>query len=267
VNWYYALNNQQLGPVDEQTLQGLVSAGTINGQTLVWREGMGEWVALSIAPNLPPDLLALITSAPAIAATGSHAPISNLPPGKVRCAECGGIFPPEETIQYGTQNVCGACKPIFLQRLREGAGGLSTGLVYATIWKRFFAKIVDGVLLGIVGFGCQFLIIMAMGGDSENVAAIVVSSGFNMIVGLLYTSILHWKFGATLGKMALSLKVIRPDGSSLSYPQALGRSAAEYVSSCICLIGYIMAAFDDEKRSLHDRMCNTRVIISQKSLE
>jgi hypothetical protein len=26
------------------------------------------------------------------------------------------------------------------------------------------------------------------------------------------------------------------------------------------MIGYIMAAFDDQKRALHDRICNTRVI-------
>jgi uncharacterized RDD family membrane protein YckC len=32
------------------------------------------------------------------------------------------------------------------------------------------------------------------------------------------------------------------------------------VSGIILLIGYIMAGFDDEKRALHDRVCDTRVI-------
>jgi hypothetical protein len=32
------------------------------------------------------------------------------------------------------------------------------------------------------------------------------------------------------------------------------------LSSLTLAIGYIMAAFDDEKRSLHDRICDTRVI-------
>jgi hypothetical protein len=27
-----------------------------------------------------------------------------------------------------------------------------------------------------------------------------------------------------------------------------------------CSIGFIMAGFDDEKRALHDRMCDTRVV-------
>jgi hypothetical protein len=30
--------------------------------------------------------------------------------------------------------------------------------------------------------------------------------------------------------------------------------------SQICYIGYIMVAFDQEKRSLHDHICNTRVV-------
>jgi len=75
-----------------------------------------------------------------------------------------------------------------------------------------------------------------------------------------YTTWLVGKYGATLGKMACQLKVITADGGRVSYPRALGRYFAEILSSIILLIGYIMAAFDDEKRTLHDRICNTRVI-------
>jgi uncharacterized RDD family membrane protein YckC len=46
----------------------------------------------------------------------------------------------------------------------------------------------------------------------------------------------------------------------VSYARALGRSAGHLVSGMTCLIGYIIAAFDDEKRALHDYMCNTRVV-------
>ncbi|HET6371045.1 MAG TPA: RDD family protein, partial [Nitrospiria bacterium] len=41
---------------------------------------------------------------------------------------------------------------------------------------------------------------------------------------------------------------------------ACGRYFAEILSGIILCIGYIMAAFDDEKRALHDRICGTRVI-------
>ena len=41
--------------------------------------------------------------------------------------------------------------------------------------------------------------------------------------------------------------------------RAIGRHFSEWLSS-ILFIGYIMAAFDEEKRALHDRICGTRVV-------
>jgi len=46
----------------------------------------------------------------------------------------------------------------------------------------------------------------------------------------------------------------------ITYGRATGRCFAEILSGMICYIGYLMAAFDEEKRALHDRICNTRVV-------
>lgn len=54
--WYYSLNNQPAGPVDEGTLRSLFASGVINGNTLIWREGMPGWVMLwqtQIGPSMP----------------------------------------------------------------------------------------------------------------------------------------------------------------------------------------------------------------------
>ena len=68
-------------------------------------------------------------------------------------------------------------------------------------------------------------------------------------------------FGASYkGKMACNLKVVVEDGSQITYLRALGRHFAKWISSMILAIGFIMAAFDDEKRTLHDRICETRVV-------
>ena len=65
----------------------------------------------------------------------------------------------------------------------------------------------------------------------------------------------------TPGKMILGLKIVNADGSEkISFGKAVGRHFAKWVSSIIFSIGYMMAGWDDEKRSLHDRMCSTRVI-------
>ena len=43
----------------------------------------------------------------------------------------------------------------------------------------------------------------------------------------------------------------------LTPAQAFGRSCGEIVSGIILCIGYIMAAFDGRKQSLHDKMAGT----------
>jgi hypothetical protein len=64
--WYYVLNNQQQGPVDEGTILQLMQNNQVTGNTLVWQEGMAGWVALqstalqaiipvrSVPPVMPP---------------------------------------------------------------------------------------------------------------------------------------------------------------------------------------------------------------------
>lgn len=101
MNWYYALNNEQLGPVDRTTLDRLAQEGTLTPQTLVWHEGMADWKLLAEA-TLP-------ANAPAL--------------GGIVCAECGRVFPTDEVVKLGDGHVCAACKPVALQKLQEGVLG------------------------------------------------------------------------------------------------------------------------------------------------
>jgi hypothetical protein len=58
--WYYTLNNQQYGPVDEAKIKELVANGSVNLNTMVWTAGMGAWAPItqttlaSLLGNLPP---------------------------------------------------------------------------------------------------------------------------------------------------------------------------------------------------------------------
>ena len=82
-------------------------------------------------------------------------------------------------------------------------------------------------------------------------------------IGLSYEIIFVRKFDATPGKMALGIKLLRPDGSKLSVGRIVGRYFANYLNVFTLLIGYIILVFDDERRALHDRICDTRVIKSR----
>ena len=81
-----------------------------------------------------------------------------------------------------------------------------------------------------------------------------------LVANIGYQIFFLGKYGATLGKMACGLRVVTADGGKISYGRATGRAFAEMLSGIICYIGYIMIAFDDQKRGLHDHICNTRVI-------
>lgn len=54
MDWFYAdTNHQQQGPVTEARLIELIQSGEVPQSSLVWREGMGDWVPASQVLNLP----------------------------------------------------------------------------------------------------------------------------------------------------------------------------------------------------------------------
>ena len=62
----------------------------------------------------------------------------------------------------------------------------------------------------------------------------------------------------------LPMKLLRADGSHLTAGRIIGRYFAELLSAMVLYIGYIMVGFDQEKKSLHDLICDTRVIKTRR---
>jgi uncharacterized RDD family membrane protein YckC len=173
-------------------------------------------------------------------------------------------------IRHGNIFVCANCKPRFIQKLAEGAA--VPGVVrYAGFWRRFLASLVDGLLLGIVNFIIQMAILLPTISMTEianpesagvGIGVILVLYAIQLGTAFTYETVLIWKYGSTLGKMACSVEVITAEGRPISYGLSVGRYFAKMLSTFTLGIGYIIAAFDEEKRSLHDRLCNTRVIMT-----
>ena len=256
MNWHYVEQQQQIGPVTDEQLAKLFQTGSINADTLVWREGLPDWIPFrdaKLESNPPP------TTAPPLAAT------TPANADEVVCAECGKIFPAGETIRHGNARVCASCKPVFLQKLAEGAR-VSTGeLNYAGVFTRFAAVLLDGVLLFMVNLAIRLAVgLPLMQGMSEQpstrLTTQIVLFCISTAIGISYEVLLIGKYGATLGKMACKIKVVTADGGPVSYARALGRYFAKMLSAFTCMIGYLMAFFDSQKRALHDHICNTRVV-------
>jgi uncharacterized RDD family membrane protein YckC len=237
MEWYYAHDNRQIGPVSEIELQQLVNDGVVKPETLVWHSGLTDWQ--------PHGTLGAVPPLPGSAEQQRH------------CSACGKPFPASELAIFGESAVCAWCKPAWVQRLRQGMTSTARpAFVYAGFWIRVLALVLDGTILSVIQYA---ILLPTMGltyALSPSAAVRFSSAG----LGFLYTIFFWIRFGATPGKMILKLKVVTPDGGSLTPGRAVGRYFAQILSALIIGIGFIMAGLDDEKRTLHDRIAGTRVI-------
>jgi len=285
MNWYYVEYGERAGPVSDAEWEELVKTGKIAPNTLVWREGMEDWqrykeIGGGGEPGAAqPTLLeeARETRGPSAAvgpdaveasawARGTTSGTSaGATAGERYCAECGRAFPTSEMVAYAESWVCAACKPVFFRRVKEGLRA-GEGLEYGGFWIRFAAKVLDAVIVYALGellalpvVALVRMAVAAGAGDIEILAAFPI---LLWIFGFLafYSVFFVGKFGATPGKMACGLRVVTSEGGRISYPRAFGRFLAEILSYIPFCIGCIAAASDDEKRTLHDRLCGTRVV-------
>jgi uncharacterized RDD family membrane protein YckC len=149
---------------------------------------------------------------------------------------------------------------------------------YGGFWIRFVAVIIDAIILWCINFIVLFpLRMLGLGGglavsrDPANAIAalpmMMALGGISFLVSIALSLIYEVYFltsrGATPGKIALGLKVIRADGGPITTGLAVGRYFSRWLSSLTLLIGYIIAGFDVEKRALHDRIVETRVIYAK----
>ncbi|HEV2436824.1 MAG TPA: RDD family protein [Verrucomicrobiae bacterium] len=254
MNWYYADQGQPAGPVTEEQFTELVRSGKIQPDTLVWREGMAAWAPYrEVSTPTNPSVPASAGGSGYVAGQSAEA----------ACAECGKLFAIQDMIRHGGVYICANCKPVFMQKLAEGAP-INTGeLNYAGFWIRFAAKLLDGLILGVPLIVVFMLVMIPQIRSGQPTAAIflpyLVQFCF-IFVQMAYQIFFLGKYGATLGKMACKIKVVTPEGGRIGYGRATGRFFAEMLSGMICYIGYLMVAFDGQKRALHDHICNTRVV-------
>ena len=129
---------------------------------------------------------------------------------------------------------------------------------YGGFWQRLVASIVDGFLLNVV-----YAILGAFTGlrffseDLDDWLAL----GIAILIGWLYEAVMtSTERGATFGKMAVGLRVVDNQGNRLTFLHAAGRYLAKVVSVLTFNIGFLMAAFTDRKRALHDMVAGTLVV-------
>ena len=80
-----------------------------------------------------------------------------------------------------------------------------------------------------------------------------------LVDGAYYT-FMHGYSGQTVGKIIMGIRVIRADGTPLSYPAAFQRWIFYCASSMTLGIGYLQAIFTENNQALHDMLAETVVV-------
>lgn len=113
---------------------------------------------------------------------------------------------------------------------------------YAGFWIRVVADMIDTLVL-VIPMIIADLIIPVVGG---------------LVLWIMYKGLClgNWN-GQTLGKRACGIRVVDLTLRPCSMGQAFGRTFAEFLSTIVLLIGYVMVGFDARKQALHDKMAGT----------
>lgn len=254
MNWYYGLNGETVGPVDENQMVELINQGTVVSNTLVWNDQMGDaWITVAES-----ELNRYLGEGTELASEGGqNMPVAG---GSGFCSLCGNQFSESDLVEIGDLCSCAACKPMALRRMQQNtyAGVMN----YAGFWIRFAAAFVDGIILAVVQFGITFVTASLV---SDPISLVVTNNSIQITIAILYSVMLISKMGGTLGMKACGIAVVNADGTGpISALKALGRYFASILSSLIFCIGYFMIAFDSEKRALHDHICSTRVVYTSR---
>lgn len=277
--WYYSdYERNRLGPVAARDLADLHEAGQLQPDTLVWRDGMPQWRAWREVMNQALNEAAGRTSpaAEAVPLSAGVNPYAMAEPLGAPSPQSGPA-PSPATASLGTLTSAGTLSsgtnpyavaephsPYAPPRASvQNIGYASDGyVVYAGFWKRVAAYLIDSIVLGIAGGVIGAVTGGVLGAGGVGMGTIQgISQILGLLLGATYFGVMYSSSSqASLGKMAIGIKVVDEQGHAISFWRGFGRYFALVLSSVILLIGLIMVAFTDRKRGLHDMICSTLVV-------
>jgi uncharacterized RDD family membrane protein YckC len=159
------------------------------------------------------------------------------------------------------------------------------GINYAGFWLRFAAHLIDFAILSLARFILIVPMILIIIGTAIKlkdvhsfddlisdgnwlriamiVGSVILFSLLSLVITWLYYSLMESsKYGGTLGKIAVEIKVTDLQGNRISFARATGRYFSRIITNMTLYVGYIMAGFTEKKQALHDVIASCLVIKS-----
>ncbi|SEA98130.1 Uncharacterized membrane protein YckC, RDD family [Thiothrix caldifontis] len=130
----------------------------------------------------------------------------------------------------------------------------------ATLLRRLGAILYDTVLAG-------FSVVIAAAIPAYAFTALTGAKVPDAIMVLVYVAMTYGFFGwfwthggQTLGMRAWKLRVVTPDGQAINWQQARSRCLWALLSWATLGAGFLIALFDPEHLTWHDRFSHTRLV-------
>lgn len=132
------------------------------------------------------------------------------------------------------------------------------GIKYAGFWVRYVANIIDGLVLMIPLIAIDLVLFFLAG---NNITFKILVYFLNYLITWTYFVGMTYAYQATLGKMAVGVKVVSDKSDHLTVGQLILRETLGKIISLIILyVGFMMAGFTERKQALHDKMAKTVVV-------
>ena len=261
--------NQPSGPFSIAEVRDKLYSGELKGSQMAHVEGLPAWTPLS-------DVLAYIAKKEQEQAlTATFANPANLPPAPGNRP----TFAPPQTkpspglssSQLASATLTPGPVPV---RAFPGANphGLPPSAVfapypsaaafnYAPYWQRVIAHILDAICIGIAT-GIVSAVVWYFVDDS---IAIYLFYAFQIISFWLYYSLQEsGPQQGTIGKQIFGITVTDNYGNKISFLRATARTFGRCISIMACCIGYLMPAFTEQSKGLHDFIAGTMVLAEPK---
>jgi uncharacterized RDD family membrane protein YckC len=137
----------------------------------------------------------------------------------------------------------------------------------ASAMARLLAGIVDAVILGSIGAAVLYFTLKVCGlqFSERGILPPVPFTTFLLLLGGGYFVLFTAAGGQTIGKMATGIKVVSVHGESpwsarVPLADSVLRAAGYLVSLLPAGLGFLPALFGAERRAVHDRLADTRVV-------
>lgn len=187
-------------------------------------------------------------------------------PGAKFCGSCGA---PVATVSQPMQSTAPAQPAAYTAPVAQ-AHYAPPGAQeqYQGVAIRFVAILIDGIILGIIGWILMALLVPTAFTYDPSTGVFSISSGYyavillSLVIYFLYYTLLEGHGGQTVGKMAVKIRVVREaDSSPIGYGEAAIRTILRIIDGIFAyLIGAILIWSSDKKQRLGDRVAHTIVV-------